>query len=54
MDYLCSMLRRNGSDDGSRALAGALRAASRPCDRASAEAAVPAPVGTSEGRDART
>jgi hypothetical protein len=54
MDYLCSMLRRNGSNDGSQGLAGALRAVPRALGDASAALAVPAPLGTSEGSDART
>ncbi len=47
MDYMGLMLRWNGSDDGSRALAGALGVPHRSCDSASAGQAAPVTIGAS-------
>ena len=52
MDYWCSMLMRNGSDDGSRALAGAIGVPADP-DTASTHSAAPLAIDGREGRDAQ-
>ena len=54
MDYTCSMPRKDGSEDGSRAFAGAVAVPSGGSDIPTKTCAGPISIGAWEGRDAQT